>query len=105
VSKSRLESLKDLLNDDPNDAFVHYGLANEYYKKEDFAACIEHINTYLKIADDEGAVYRMLGHSLMRLGRQQEARAAFERGIEAAERHAHPSMAEEFREIIEMELQ
>jgi tetratricopeptide (TPR) repeat protein len=104
VSSTRLESLKELLTQEPNDSFIHYGLANEYYKLGQFEECIAHIDAYLKVADDEGAVYRMLGHSLLKLGRPAEARAAFERGIAAAERHHHPTMAEEFRETIEFEI-
>jgi Flp pilus assembly protein TadD len=97
---SRLEALRTLLETEPEDAFVHYGLANEYYKLQDWAPCVEHIQRYLAKADDEGAAYRLLGHSLLRLGSQPEARQAFEAGIAAAERHGHPGMAEEFREIL-----
>lgn len=105
MSKSRLESLKGLLADNPNDSFVHYGLAHEYYKLNEHEDAVRHIEAYLQIADDEGAGYRILGHSLLQLGRREDARKAFERGITAAERHAHPSMAEEFQETIELEFE
>ena len=105
MASSRLEALKEMLEKDPNDSFVRYGLANEYYKANRLDECVEQIEAYLKLADDEGAVYRMLGHSLLRLGRRDEARRAFEQGIVAAERHAHPSMAEEFQETIELEFE
>lgn len=100
MASSRLEALKTLLENDPNDAFVRYGLANEYYKADQLEACVEQIEVYLKLADDEGAVYRILGHALLRLGRLPEARTAFEAGIVAAERHNHPTMAEEYREVL-----
>jgi E3 SUMO-protein ligase RanBP2 len=101
---SRLEALKALLADNPTDAFVHYGIANEYYKAGQLEECVSTIHQYLKLADDEGAVYRMLGHSLLRLGRKDEAKVAFEEGIKAAEKHGHPSMAEEYREVIDFDL-
>ena len=36
----------------------------------------------------------------MELGQEEEAREAMEKGIEQAERHGHPTMAEEFREVL-----
>lgn len=101
--QERLASLKQLLTENPNDAFVHYGIADTYYKLGELESCLEHIEAYLKLADDEGAVYRIWGHSLLRLGRVEEARKAFEQGIAAAERHNHPSMADEYRDTIEDE--
>ncbi|MBI4850750.1 MAG: tetratricopeptide repeat protein [Acidobacteria bacterium] len=99
----RLASLKALLEEDPNDAFVHYGIADAYYKLGELESCIEHVEKYLKLADDEGAVYRIWGHALLRLERMDEARQAFEKGVEAAERHNHPGMADEYRDTIEQE--
>jgi Flp pilus assembly protein TadD len=97
---SRLEALQALLETEPDDSFVNYGLANEYYKLQNWEKCVEHIRRYLAKAADEGAAYRLLGHSLLRLGEQAQARQAFEAGIAAAERHGHPGMAEEFQEIL-----
>jgi E3 SUMO-protein ligase RanBP2 len=102
-AQERLASLKELLKENPNDAFVHYGIADTYYKLGELEKSIEHIEAYLKLADDEGAVYRIWGHSLLRLGRTQEAKEVFEKGIKAAERHNHPSMVDEFRDTIEDE--
>ena len=101
----RLASLKELLSQDPNDAFVHYGIADAYYKLSELEQCIEHITAYVKLADDEGAVYRIWGHSLLRLGRIEEAQQVFEQGIIVAEAHNHPGMADEYRDTIEQEFQ
>lgn len=101
--QERLESLKALLEQDPKDAFIRYGLADSYYKTGQYAECVEQIEAYLKLADDEGAVYRIWGKSLLKLGRIEEARQAFTLGIAAAERHSHPSMAEEYQETLELD--
>ena len=37
-----------------------------------------------------------LAQALERLGRADEARAAYEQGVAAARRHGHPGMAQEF---------
>ena len=39
--------------------------------------------------------------ALRELGRDEEARAAYRQGIEAAYRHGHPTMAMEFEEVLE----
>jgi hypothetical protein len=38
---------------------------------------------------------------LRRAGKEEEAREAYRKGIEAAYRHGHPTMAEEFEEVLE----
>lgn len=101
---NRLEALETLMQQDPKDAFVRYGLANEYFKASRYEECIEQIKAYLSLADDEGAVYRILAKAWLKLGNIEEARRAYELGINAAERHNHPSMAEEYREAIEYDL-
>jgi predicted negative regulator of RcsB-dependent stress response len=47
--------------------------------------------------DDEGNAYLRLGDALQRIGREDEARAAYEAGINQAERFGHSGMAEELR--------
>jgi site-specific DNA recombinase len=46
---------------------------------------------------DEGNAYGRLGDVLSRLGRKDEARAAYEKGIQQAERFGHSGMAEDLR--------
>ncbi|HEX3036779.1 MAG TPA: tetratricopeptide repeat protein [Thermodesulfobacteriota bacterium] len=102
MSSSRIESLKALIQKNPNNPLGRYGLANEYFKMEMYEEAIEELNAYLKLKDDEGAAYRMLGEALLKIGRKEEAKEAYRRGIEAAERHGHPGMAEEFEDTIEL---
>jgi hypothetical protein len=35
------------------------------------------------------------------MGRDDEAREAYRKGIEAASRHGHPTMAEEFEDVLD----
>ena len=101
MSSSRIETLKKLLAKDPDSLLGRYGLAHEYYKLEMYDEAITAINEYLDVADDEGAVYRMLAECYVNTGEPQKARLAYVRGIEAANRHGHPGMAEEYEEAIE----
>lgn len=104
MSVNRMEALKALMQENPKDAFVRYGLANEYFKASRYEECVEQIKAYLELADDEGAVYRILAKAWLKLGNTEEARRAYEMGIAAAQKHNHPSMVEEYREAIEYDL-
>jgi len=101
MSESRILQLRKLIEKDPKNPLGRYGLANELFKSELYEDAIVEINEYMKLKDDEGAVYRMLAECYMRLGNVEKARESFSKGIEAANSHGHPSMAEEFEESIE----
>ena len=102
MSNSKIENLKALVEKNPDNPLGRYGLANEYLKLEMYEDAIEQIEAYLKLKDDQGAVYRMLGEALLKLGRKEEAKEAYKKGIEAAHRHGHPGMAAEFEETLEL---
>ena len=74
-------------------------LANEYQKSgrhEDETAVLERYVS-LHGDDDEGNAYARLGDVLSRLGRKDEARAAYERGVQQAGKFGHEGMAEDLR--------
>ncbi|MGH7800570.1 MAG: tetratricopeptide repeat protein [Thermodesulfobacteriota bacterium] len=102
MSDSKIETLKALVEKNPNNPLGRYGLANEYLKLEMYEEAIEEIQAYLRLKEDQGAVYRMLGEALLKLGRKEEAKETYRKGIEAANRHGHPGMAQEFEETLEM---
>ncbi|HVG39468.1 MAG TPA: tetratricopeptide repeat protein [Pyrinomonadaceae bacterium] len=101
MTASRLEMFQQMLASDPENTMVRFGLANEYLKAEEYAAAVAELETYLARADDEGAAYGMLARALQKIGREEEARAAYEQGIVAADAHGHPSMAEDYRMTLE----
>lgn len=96
----RLEALKAMLRKDPTDALLHYMLATEYYNAGQYRECVSAIAKYLSLAEDEGAAYRTLAQALVRLGKVPEARQAYEAGILAAQKFAHPSMVEEYEDAL-----
>lgn len=101
MGASRIDTFKKLLEADPNNALVRFGLANEYLKAEQYAEAIAALNDYLQQADDEGAAFGMLARAYERTGQKELAREAYQRGIEAATLHGHPSMAEDYRMTLE----
>src|SRR5215210_1372727 len=101
MAASRIETFKQMLESDPENSLVRFGLANEYLKEERYEEAIAALNDYLQRADDEGAAFGMLARALESVGRREEAREAYRRGIEAARLHGHPSMAEDYRMTLE----
>src|SRR5688572_12977647 len=101
MTQSRIEVFEQMLSSDPNNTMVLFGLAKEYEKAGNDPKVVETLERYLAAADDEGNAYGMLARAYERSKQQEKAREAYQRGAEAATRHGHPSMAEEYRQILE----
>ena len=101
MENPRIEALRRMIERNPNDPRLRFGLALELEKLERWEDAARELRAYLALADDEGNAWGRLGRALRALGRDDEAKDAYRRGIEAAYRHGHPSMAAEFEEILE----
>ncbi|HML94293.1 MAG TPA: tetratricopeptide repeat protein [Thermodesulfobacteriota bacterium] len=99
---NRIVKFKAAVEKNPDNPLARYSLANECYKLGLYHEAIAEIGEYLKIAEDQGAVYRMLAECYLNVGDSEMAREAYFKGIEAATKHGHPGMAEEFEEAIDM---
>ena len=97
----RIQSLRRMLERNPDDPRLHFGLALEHEKLGQWEETAEQLRRYLDLTEDEGNAWGRMGAALRRLGSDDEAREAYRNGIQAARRHQHPSMAEEFEEILE----
>jgi predicted Zn-dependent protease len=97
MAESRIEVFRKMLAADAANPAVRFGLANELLKLERFEEAAAELQTYLQQANDQGNAYGKLAQALERLGRTDEARAAYEQGIATANRHGHPGMAQEFQ--------
>lgn len=98
MSSSRIATLESLREKDPANTLTLFMLANEYFKAGRWNETVAVLRDYLPRANDEGAAFRLLGHSLRRLGDEEAARAAFLQGAAAARAHGHDGMAAEFDE-------
>ncbi|MGE0885763.1 MAG: tetratricopeptide repeat protein [Blastocatellales bacterium] len=96
MQQARVDVFRKMLESDPNNTTVRFGLANELLKLERFEEAAVELQAYLNNSDDQGNAYGKLAQALERLGRIDEARQAYQQGIAAANRHGHPGMAQDF---------
>jgi tetratricopeptide (TPR) repeat protein len=101
MATSRIDIFKQMLVNDPINSSILFGLAKEYEKTGQAAEMIETLERYIAISEDEGNAFGMLARAYEKMGQQDKARETYERGIDAAMKHGHPSMAEEYRAVIE----
>ena len=101
MSTSRIDIFKQMLVSDPINSSILFGLAKEYEKTGQTAEMIETLERYLAISDDEGNAFGMLARAYETAGQRDKAKEAYQRGIDAAARHGHPSMSEEYRQAVE----
>jgi Flp pilus assembly protein TadD len=85
----------------PDDPRLRFGLALEYLGAGRTEEGVEELKGYLALADDQGNAWGRLGAALRELGRDDEAREAYLKGVDAAYRHGHPTMAADFEALLE----
>lgn len=92
-----------MLVSDPINSSILFGLAKEYEKTGQTPEMIETLERYLAISNDEGNGFGMLARAYETSGQRDKAKETYQRGIEAATQHGHPSMAEEYQMTLKSE--
>lgn len=84
----RMAQIEAMLADDPDDAFLRYGLAMEHASAGDDAACVEVLRELIArtAATPYIPAFLQSGQALVRLDRIPEACEVLRTGIEAARR-------------------
>jgi tetratricopeptide (TPR) repeat protein len=83
---NRLETLKQLVAQDPNNSFVRYGLAMELVNSGDLRAGVAEFQAILGVNPDYAAAYFHGGQTFEKLGDFDRARELYRSGIEATTR-------------------
>lgn len=86
MSSSRLETLKELVSQNPSDAFLRYGLAMEYRNGGDLEGSVREFRAIIAASPDYSPAYFHGGQTLERMGRADEARELYETGVEVTRR-------------------
>ena len=100
----RTEVFEQMLESDPSNTMVMFGLAKEYEKLGKHAEVIRVLEDYLSKADDEGNAYGTLANAYLLSGDREKAIETYRRGIDVSMAHGHPSMANEYRMTLDLDL-
>ena len=76
----RLAMLSELLGQDPNNAFARYGLAMEYSNSGQLEQALGEFHKLLSTNPDYTAGYFMAAQTLVKVGKQDEARQMLQTG-------------------------
>lgn len=80
----RLEQLQKMLEREPDDTFLLYGLALEYKKRNEASTAIEHLNRVIQLDPGYCYAYHQRGLIQESLGQTESAKQSYREGIEAA---------------------
>ncbi|MEO7361343.1 MAG: hypothetical protein ABI120_13510 [Gemmatimonadaceae bacterium] len=97
----RIAAFRDMLDKQPDNALVRFGLANELLKALRFEEAADELGLYLQKHDDEGNGWLRYAEALRVSGKETEAREAIARGIDAATRYNHGTLVNELNALRE----
>ena len=97
----KLEQLIALLQSDPNDSFVRYGIAMEYAKQGRYAAALVEFHELIRRDPKYVPAYFMGGRATAQSGDTEAAKALYRRGIAVANQIGDHHAAGEIGEALE----
>ncbi len=92
-----IENFEKMLAQGQDNALLRYSLGNEYFKQGQAAMAVEHLAQALTYDPAYSAAWKIYGKALASLGREAQAMAAYEKGIEAAEKKGDKQAVKEMR--------
>jgi Tfp pilus assembly protein PilF len=84
MATNRLDILKQLLAQDPNNSFARYGLAMEYSKSGELKEAVNQFKSLIASDSTYVAAYYHCGQALEKLGEVEGARGVYEQGMAAS---------------------
>ena len=102
MAANRLEVLKSMIQQNPSDVFARYGLAMEYANSGNLEEAVAEYRALLAENSNYAAAYYHGGQALERLGRVEEAREMYEKGIEVTARSGDSKTCNELQAALDM---
>jgi len=93
--------LKEILAQQPGDAFARYGLAMAFASEGDLATSITEFDRLLGEHPDYTAGYFMAGQTLVKAGRAEEAKTRLAEGIASAQRTGNQHALSEMQQLLD----
>lgn len=101
MSGERLDALRRMADNRPDDSRLQFGLAVELLNRGETREGAAALKRYLDLSEDEGNGWGRLGAALADLGEVEEAREAYREGIRIAGARGHSGLVEELEEAME----
>lgn len=98
---SRLEMLKQLVDDHPSEPMPRYGLAVELASQGEVEAALQQFAKLLEQHPNYTAGYQMSAQTLLRAGRNEEARQLLQDGIASAQRERNAKAESEMQGMLD----
>lgn len=95
------EKLEQLLEKEPDDVFLNFGLAMELKKEGLAGEALARFDRVIELDPTYTAAHFQKGNTLIELGRSEDAVAALSRGVEAAKKIGNAHAASEMQEVID----
>jgi tetratricopeptide (TPR) repeat protein len=102
VTSERLEKLQQLLERDPNDPFLLYGIGLEHKKLGDADKAMEYLRRVIEVDPGYCYAYFQIGQVCESSGQIDTARATYQQGIEAARKKGDAHAESEIQGALEM---
>ncbi|HEV8038700.1 MAG TPA: tetratricopeptide repeat protein [Bryobacteraceae bacterium] len=99
---NRMEILKNMLAENPRDSFARYGLAMEHVINGEMEQAIAEFRVLLEYNPDYAAAYFHGGQALEKLGRVEDAREMYRKGIESTSRSGDRHTQSELQAALDM---
>ncbi len=99
--KSRIQEIIEMINNDPDDPFLHYALALEYMKGDQIDEAGKKLSHLLSAFADYLPVYYQAAHFYYYHGDTEKAKETFEQGIRLAEKQSEDKTLKELRSAYE----
>jgi Tfp pilus assembly protein PilF len=86
MGTTRIDILKSMLEQDPANSFARYGVAMEYLNGGQMEQSVAEFGKLIETNPDYVAAYFHGGQTLEKLGKTEDARTLYKRGLEACAR-------------------
>ena len=97
---TRLEQLQQMLAQEPNDEFLQYAIAFEYFSANNFEKAIDCFTKILQANPDYLAAYYQTGKCYEELKKFDAAKNMYTKGIEVAQKQNKTKTLNELKEAL-----
>lgn len=99
MNTARIEALQQLLEQEPHDTMLLFGLGNEYFDATQYATAIPYFEQAVQVDPEYAAVYVYLARAYEELNEVDKVRHTLERGWGPAQRSGDRNLIVELEDI------